>query len=104
MSLRERIADCIRDGLEQGADIEEMPDFILFELKDAGWRPPARTIETVEEMDALPEGSIIRDGYGDAWHKDGGWSCTDTTFAYLSKTIVNVYGPVAVLWTPEEQR
>jgi len=30
----------------------------------AGWRPPARRIETVEELDALPDMAIIRDCLG----------------------------------------
>jgi hypothetical protein len=43
----------------------------------AGYRKP-RTISTVEELDALPNGSIIRDDEGDGWQFFGlmGWFVT----------------------------
>lgn len=33
----------------------------------AGWRPPARTLTTVDELDALPSGAVLTDRYGLIW-------------------------------------
>jgi hypothetical protein len=43
----------------------------------AGYRKP-RTVATAEELDALPNGSIIRDDEGDGWQFFGlmGWFVT----------------------------
>ncbi|KQU33529.1 hypothetical protein [Rhodococcus sp. Leaf233] len=34
---------------------------------EAGWRPPVRIVETVEELDALPDDAAIRDRNGKLW-------------------------------------
>lgn len=33
----------------------------------AGWRPPAPTLTTVDELDALPVGAVLTDRYGLIW-------------------------------------
>lgn len=64
----------------------------------AGWRPPARTITTVEEAEALPEGTVVLDSEGAALAERVGclWWYTDP------------YGPgslalpATVLYEPKE--
>lgn len=36
-------------------------------ILSAGWRHPARVVTTVEELDALPDGTVIRDVFGETW-------------------------------------
>lgn len=68
----------------------------------AGWRPPARVVTTVEEAEALQDGTLIVDRDG-----DGGQVC-DHHVRYPENDIVsasaaiNRYGPLTVLWEPEE--
>lgn len=69
----------------------------------AGYRK-ARTIATVEELDALPVGSVILDSDGDAWQRStSGWTCTDRAFNTVdqpSENLVNILGPATVIWEP----
>jgi hypothetical protein len=39
-------------------------DLVIATLRAAGWRPPARTVSTVEELRALPEGAVVRSASG----------------------------------------
>lgn len=40
----------------------------------AGWRPPAPTLTTVDELDALPAGAVLTDRYGQIWVRtEQGW-------------------------------
>ena len=66
----------------------------------AGWRKP-RTVETVEELDALPEKSIILDRVGYAWQKLEGYWVSWLDPGETSKWLANGgYLPALVLWTP----
>ena len=71
-------------------------------ILDAGWRPPARTVTTVEELDALPVGSIVRDderaALDEKWD-DNTWAevAYEPTFSSSS-----IHTPAIVLWEPEE--
>ena len=73
----------------------------------AGWRPPARTVTTVEEVDALPDRSVVVAAnrtalqcvgsmqpywYGNVWcdAESRWWGSGDVTL------------PATVLWEPEE--
>lgn len=44
-----------------GQDMRPLAEKCADAILNAGWRPPARTVTTVEELDALPVGSIVRD-------------------------------------------
>lgn len=76
-------------------------------IVDAGWRPPARVVTTVEEVDALPDrsvvvaanrtilqcvGSVQPDWDGNVWcdEESRWWGSGDVTL------------PATVLWEPEE--
>ena len=74
---------------------EQMADAILA----AGWRPPARTVTTEEELDALPEGTVVRDHDGAvAENWDCTWFSTDG-YRYLHETSAF---PATVLYEPKE--
>lgn len=66
----------------------------------AGWRPPARKIETVEELEALADETVIRNQFGDVFQTfpDAGgmlfW-LGDETFLKSSVRL-----PAIVLWEP----
>lgn len=64
----------------------------------AGFRPPARTVGTVEELDALPVGTVVLDSEGAALAECVGWLWWYT----------DLYGPgslalpATVLYEPKE--
>lgn len=68
-------------------------------LLKQGWRPPARTVTTVEELDALPVGTVIRDSieyvaeslHG-MWYVTGGGRHGGTELAL----------PATVIYEPKE--
>lgn len=71
-----------------------------------GWRPPARVVTTVEELDALVAHTVVRYctryGWGtaekvacDRWWPAG-------VVVYLTNTQVLRHGPATVLYEPEE--
>lgn len=75
-------------------------------ILEAGWRPPARTVSTVEELDALVAHTVVRYctryGWGtaekvacDRWWPAG-------VVVYLTNTHVLHHGPATVLYEPEE--
>lgn len=51
--------------------IDEFSDFEIYEtaymILKAGWRTPARVIETVEELESLVDETVIRDQVGDVF-------------------------------------
>ena len=61
--LEEALGDLIAITIEKsgGLDIDRLAERILA----SGWRPPARIIETAEELDALPNEAVIRDANGE---------------------------------------
>ncbi|WP_029931066.1 hypothetical protein [Nocardia otitidiscaviarum] len=88
---------------------------VLCELERRGWRPPARVVETREEMDSLPIGSMVIEAGYDEWQSDPeprAWVRTafpspsmhwapvgEDGGQYLTSEI-NV--PVVVVWEPKE--
>ena len=110
MSARDELADLINEFMESDVP-ESVPDKheplgIDYAAADAilaaGWRPPARTVTTVEELDALPVGSIVRDversALDEKWD-DNLWAevAYESTFSSSS-----IHTPATVLWEPEE--
>ena len=71
-------------------------DILATAILDAGWRPPARGVTTVEELDALPELAVIRDSEG---------TVAELAFGMWFSSDGRVFGlrlPATVLWEPEE--
>ncbi|MDE1673811.1 hypothetical protein [Nocardia gipuzkoensis] len=67
----------------------------------AGWRPPARRIETAEELEALPFDVLIQDKWGTAWQRrsHGNWA---RLAVKRSDAPMRIVLPAAVLWEPKE--
>ena len=90
MSARDDLADLIEEVID--FDIDQIADMIL----KAGWRPPARKIETAEELKALAEGSIVRDSCGITLTKD-----YESWYTTRVDDPDEVELPATVLWEPE---
>lgn len=56
---RDQLAQIIYDTLNGQYGDFCMPDDAADAILAAGWRPPARVVTTVEELDALPDRSVI---------------------------------------------
>ena len=97
---RDQLAQIIYDTLNGKYGDFAMPDDAADAIIRAGWRPPARTVTTVEQLDALPVGSIVRDderaALDEKWDDDM-WAevCCEGTFSSSS-----IHTPATVLWEP----
>ncbi|NEW33819.1 hypothetical protein GV791_14775 [Nocardia cyriacigeorgica] len=74
----------------------------------AGWRPPARVIETAEELDALPVGAVVRTSEGRIaekvakWNRQHDeWAVPREEFSCGSDELDDL--PADVLWEPEQE-
>lgn len=94
MSAREDLAGLIwttsreDEGTISGIGAGYIADVLLA----AGWRPPARVIETVEELEALATGSVLIDRQG-LVHKGA-------AVQKYSRFILRRFGPLTLLWEP----
>ena len=74
---------------------------------DAGWRPPVRVIETVEELEALLPRTMILDGDDDPWAKNSDaffdvWVIPAGSMERTSADLLReMPGPFRVVWEPE---
>jgi len=84
--------------LQVPADIvEHVGNGIADAILAAGYSKP-RTITTVEELDALPEGSVVRSGEGAVWESDSGvWY---ETASRLLHVVSDIALPATVLYAP----
>lgn len=83
----------VRDGRSRSVTI----DGVLIAPCDTYGRVEARTVRTVEELDALPVGTILRCGYGRVWEKLAGHR------RFSGMEVGKGLGvPALVLWTPED--
>ena len=89
-----------------GSDMSTVLDKTADAILAAGYRKP-RTITTAEELDALPDGSIVRDAKGFAWQKyrrpisqNPAWfaATRDDDFYNSSDFIDANRTPISVLW------
>lgn len=97
MSNRDDLANLIEEVID--FDIDQIADTIL----KAGWRPPARTIEPAEELDALPYGTVIRDSDGDVCEAigrdcSGGMRWIETGWSDERESVT--LPPATILWEP----
>lgn len=93
MSARDDLAEIIRQGIhnqEWGLDSHDIADEILA----AGFHRD-RIIETEEELDALAEGSIVRDSCGITLTKD-----YESWYTTRVDDPDEVELPATVLWEP----
>ena len=79
---------------------------IAYDIIAAGWRPPMRVIETVEELEALPGKTVIEDGDGDPWIKAEAPLMDSWMYAGLEYSSENMFWgircPFRVVWEPEQ--
>ena len=101
-TVRDRLAQIIYDVLDPQYGDFNMPDDAATAILAAGWRPPARVVTTVEELDALPVGSVVRDVERTALcEKWDGNMWADVAYEYtLSSSSIHL--PTTVLYEPEE--
>ena len=73
----------------------------------AGWRPPARVVGTVEELDALPENAIVLDVLGTPHVHSGHMWIEGGFYMPDARTAEDMFRDVGhefpVVWEPEEQ-
>ena len=81
---------CWSDPCEYGGE----PSEIAAALLAAGWRPPMRVINTVEEAEKLPSGTLIQDRNG----------VFRAILVEPDALTVECYAPFRVVWEPEEER
>ena len=103
MSTRDDLASLIEFGAVTMHSFEQIADAIL----KTGWRPPARVIEAVEDLENLLEGTIFKgDEYGSYWEKYNGvfwWGNeglkAEEVFEWAAEYEM---GTLRVIWEPEE--
>ena len=66
MSVRDQLNNAIYNGLRKNhqklmSSVAINTGAVADHLLAQGWRPPMRVIETVEELEALPVGSVVLD-------------------------------------------
>lgn len=101
--------------IQQELDAEGVPHFdlaskiaVAISLAIQGWRPPAQVIETSEELDALPDLSIVVIPNGLAvqkWHGDGQtvWiGASDPLVRVSSHRLISIWREVSLLHVPTE--
>lgn len=71
-------------------------------ILEAGWRPPGRVINDVDELDALPPGSVVLDVGYEAWQLNGQylWVTAGHPWPLYSSILHKTYGPCVVVWIP----
>ena len=90
--------DLVELLLEAAADAMG-PRETAVHLIEQGVRPAARVITTAEELEALPERSVVLDRDGDAFQRRGGLWCSYETSRLGSRKLAK-FRPITVLWTP----
>ena len=101
---RDKLAQIISDA-ENLTDEEgswALPEDVADEIIRTGWRPPARTVITVEEAEALRDGTLIVDSMGDSGLVWGGFVKYDETSGLTIAYAFKHFGPLAVVWEPKE--
>lgn len=105
MSQRDELANLILDHFRPvDGQFRLNPGDAADAILAAGYSRP-RVVETVEQLEALPEDSIVLDACGCAYRKDGSGRTVWLGFgdeAALDWTCVDL--PATVLYVPEEAK
>lgn len=88
---------------ENGCGLEPLYDISAALDKAGYWKP--RTVTTVEELDALPAGSVLLDPIGISLHKNAftGWRASNGAKDIPLEILAADGLPATVLYTPEPQ-
>ena len=108
--------DQLADIISRVATFEEgswaLPEDVADAIIAAGWRPPARVVTTVEELDALAMGTVIMEGdHGTPDDTGWGFKTMPGVFHRFPDGWHVVAGigehasdlPATVLWEPETE-
>ena len=86
-----------------GSDMSVVLDNTADAILTAGYRKP-RIINSREELDGLPEESVVIDYEGDVRQKRGGLWCGYETAPLNSTRLARIAGPFTVLYEPEASK
>lgn len=75
---------------------------IAYDIIAAGWRPPMRVIETVEELEALPLGTMLLDRETKPMTTGGGQLWDALSPGHCPFHAMMGYAPFRVVWEPEQ--
>lgn len=107
MTARERLLNIYYEVERVASDLDpDGPtlDAIADLLYEHGVRPPARTVTTVEELDALPVGSVVRSEVAGsattAERAANWWAITGSRVDHTSASLLADGEPWTVLWEP----
>lgn len=104
IALRQGTVYVSEDGKTPVLNLDWIAEYLL----EAGWRPPMRVIETVEELEALPVGAVIFNRNGEAlqiqdnYGKEFYYAAADETPYGAHFLFEAGDGPFRVVWEPEQ--
>lgn len=99
---REKLAQIIYDTLNGQYGDFNMPDDAAEAIISAGWRPPVRTVSTVEQAKALRDGTLVVTRMGGSGYVWKGHVHATFPALYSLEWAIEHYGPLTVVWGPEE--
>ena len=97
--MTDRLLDLITDCIDShDPDCPALAEHVADAIREAGWSRPD-TVDGVEELQALPDGSSVLDRKSRLWrtYKDGDHDCVD-----LVGIPSEVPLPATVLYQPQE--
>ena len=98
---RDQLAQIIYDTLNGQYGDFTMPDDAADAIIRAGWRPPARTVTTVEERAAVRRGTVVRSASGTIACRYDKWNAVALGVgAPFDWTVLAL--PLTVIYEPEE--
>lgn len=88
---------------ERQVDTFEFGQMVASRLAKCGYRKP-RIITTIEELNALPTGTVILDAYRMPYQNShlSGWTGCDACNVYREGDLLEL--PATVLWIPNEEK
>ena len=98
---RDQLAQIIYDTLNGKYGDFTMPDDAADAIIAAGWRPPARTVTTVEERAAVRRDTVVRSASGTIACRHDKWNAVSLGVgAPFDWTVLAL--PLTVIYEPEE--
>ena len=108
MSVRDQLNNAIYNGLRKNhqklmSSVAINTGAVADHLLAQGWRPPMRVIETAEELEAVPDTTVVLDRNDNSFQFDGTHFYSDVykTARTAQQLIDRGFGPVRVVWEPE---
>lgn len=107
---RDELAGIIEDNRHGGSQFQThfgpvniglSSDMIAAAILAAGWRPPARVIETFVELENCAPGTVVRDSRGEIAERSKGWRFFGLKGEF---SVLSVWLPATVIWEPKEEQ